>query len=323
VGSKKSSSKSSSKGYNKLELPGYINAASKAAVASGMSINERQYQNYDKDRMAELAHEEKMGISKARNAGEHYKPYFEEANTMYAGATRSWKDVDQSAYMNPYIDNVQTDTIGRMGDANEQRRAEIRGTAAQRDAFGSGRSDMIESKLDEDYIRSTGEYVNESNVAAYQSGKQTFEQENAMLAQVANAKVAQGMSAEAAEKSAYQTLMGAGQVKRALEQNKMNFDYLEFMEERDWDIRNLDVLVNTLAAVPYEKTERFKSKTKNESKTSGGGLGQVVGAVATVAAAYFTGGASLAAQAAASGASSATQSGGGVGSTADLMPGMA
>jgi predicted phage tail protein len=82
-----------------------------------------------------------------------------------------------------------------------------------------------------------------------------------------------------------QNLLTTGGIKRQLEQAGLDFDYGQFIEARDWDVNNLGTLIDTLSTVPHTKTRTEKQKK--------GALGTILGVAATVAGAYFTGGASL------------------------------
>ena len=92
-------------------------------------------------------------------------------------------------------------------------------------------------------------------------------------------------------------LLVTGGLRRQLEQVGLDFDYAQFMEARDWDVTNLQTLVATLAAVPHGTT--------TTETTKGGEFQAVLGAAATIGAAYFTGGLSTMAQAGAKAATGA------------------
>ena len=85
--------------------------------------------------------------------------------------------------------------------------------------------------------------------------------------------------------------MQTGLTERTRDQADLDFQYLEFLEERDWDVQNLDTLVRTLQAVPHDiKQDSTTTQTSSSSpmKTLAG-----IGSIA--AGAILTGGASLAA----------------------------
>jgi hypothetical protein len=82
----------------------------------------------------------------------------------------------------------------------------------------------------------------------------------------------------------YQDLMSSGGLDRALGQKQLDFNLSQFLEQRDWSVNNLSPLLSAIDA--------SKGTQRNTSTYSGpnSGVGQAIGAAATVAGAYFTGG---------------------------------
>jgi hypothetical protein len=300
VGSKKSKSTTESSGWEKTHLPDYILAGSKLAVQMATDRAKKGTEGavYQGQRVAGLSEREKRGLEMGDKAGSYYKPYFEKSKELLGKAEGSFKDADVKSYMNPYITNVQTDTINRMNDQTARDRSRLDSTAATRDAFGAGRTDYMRGQLDAESQRNVGEYINQSNVAAYESAEKSFESDRQNLKDLAGNYVKQGLAEEDANRAAYQDMMSGGFLERQLEQANLDWDYTKFLENRDWDVRNLDVLVATLNQTPYEQSRTYGEKSTTKTKQSSGALGQIIGAAVTIAAAYFTGGASLAAQAA-------------------------
>jgi hypothetical protein len=79
-------------------------------------------------------------------------------------------------------------------------------------------------------------------------------------------------------------LMGTGAVQRAVEQSVKDFDYQQFVEARDWDVRQAQVLVDTLKGI------QGSYDTKQTTKTKGSTLGTILGAAATIGGAVTGGG---------------------------------
>ena len=78
--------------------------------------------------------------------------------------------------------------------------------------------------------------------------------------------------------------MESGFVGRTVEQSERDFQYMEHLEERDWDVNNLNTLVQTLAAVPSESTiqtdaTQTTTKKANPVKTLIGVAAIVGGAI--------------------------------------------
>lgn len=102
---------------------------------------------------------------------------------------------------------------------------------------------------------------------------------------------------QAGQRAALHDLMSTGLVGRTRDQAELDFKYLEYLEERDWDINNIGTLTNILATVPHEYTqsgqERGTSESHTVTKEKPSPLKTIAGIGAITAGAIMTGGASL------------------------------
>lgn len=127
---------------------------------------------------------------------------------------------------------------------------------------------------------------------------------------VGQTKIQAGNTLAGMNSQQVQDLMATGGIERVLQQANLDFDYGQFLEKRDWDVNNLAPLLNTLQAIPKDVYQNMTSKQVAEEVTKSGGAGQVLGLAATVAGAFFTGGASLAVGAGATAAGAGAGAGG-------------
>jgi hypothetical protein len=72
--------------------------------------------------------------------------------------------------------------------------------------------------------------------------------------------------------------MATGGLERVLNQAQLDFDYNQFIEERDWDITNLQPLLASIGV-----NNGAPGKPNNEDS-----IATALGAAATVAGAYFS-----------------------------------
>ena len=81
--------------------------------------------------------------------------------------------------------------------------------------------------------------------------------------------------------------MTTGATDRGLQQAMRDFDYQQFIENRDWDFRNLGGLIAALEGTKgsYETTQ------STTEKSSGGELAQAIGIAATLIGTFYGGGA--------------------------------
>ncbi|HEX4620495.1 MAG TPA: hypothetical protein VH208_02910, partial [Myxococcaceae bacterium] len=80
-----------------------------------------------------------------------------------------------------------------------------------------------------------------------------------------------------------QDLMATGGIERVLSQSQLDFDYKQFLENRDWSVNNLGPLLNSIA------TAKGVSTSSTTTGPQSGIAGEAIGAAATIAGAYFTG----------------------------------
>lgn len=188
--------------------------------------------------------------------------------------------IDQ--YKNPYIDSVLGARKRAIGEEYGRQSSSLAGNQSATDAFRTGRSDLERSRLNASRLRALDEATGQTNADAYQSALDSYFKQNASdVSALGGVSNAMGQQVTA--------LGQTGTNERAVNQANSDFNYGQFLERRDWDVNNLNTLLQTIGAVnPTAGTTETK-------KESGGQLGSVLGAVATVVGAYFTGGASLAA----------------------------
>ena len=81
------------------------------------------------------------------------------------------------------------------------------------------------------------------------------------------------------------TLMTTGAADRGIQQAMRDFDYSQFIENRDWDFRNLGGLI---AALEGTKGSYTTKQTATE-ESSGGEIAQAIGIAATLVGAFYGG----------------------------------
>jgi hypothetical protein len=95
---------------------------------------------------------------------------------------------------------------------------------------------------------------------------------------------AQGYLATAAQQAGLlgqdiANLISTGQVDRQIRQAMQDFDYQQFVEGRDWDVRNLGIMLQALGGVQgsYQTTQTATQKTDSNP------FGQILGLASAVA----------------------------------------
>lgn len=257
------------------KLPSWVTDASKKAIGMGEKIANRQYEGYGGDRIAGLSQNEQMASDIARtgfgSATDHFK-----SGAAALGGMKSWTDADHSAFMNPYTENVVNRQLRDAGRQFDGQRSELARTSGMRSAFGGGRQTALEGNLDRAHLETTGDISGSGYAAAYDRGMDQFNQEQQRKIAEATAFGSLGSAEANVAGQSIDALSRTGQAERQIDQAGRDFDYMQFLEQRDWDVTNLQPLLQSIQMAKHGQT------TTSKEKTSGGGLSALAGMAATI-----------------------------------------
>ena len=261
------------------KLPEYMNQGSKRAVGMAMDISQRDYAQYGEQRVADLSANEQAGVAGFGEEFGRYDKDFDAAREQLGGITSFTDEGVADKYMNPYIEGVLQPGARRADRAFGASKAELKRTAGMRGAFG-GRQLVAENMLEQQHQERMDDmwasgYGTAFDKATDLHGKE-MERKRAVAGQYGeNARLQADTNS-----MALRNMMESGFIDRSVEQSKMDFKYMEHLEERDWDVNNLSTLVNTLAAVPHETTQvTTEQKSVSPIKTMLGVAAIVAGVI--------------------------------------------
>jgi len=266
------------------KIPPWLERGSKLAVSMGERIATRPYQEYGGQRFAELDPNEQRAIEMAATEGGAYRSDVERSREFAERGAQSFVDADIQAYMNPYIKSALEPAARELREEGIRARTSAGQEAAMAGAFGGSRAAIISSEASGKSLEAISDLYERGYASAFESAANRFEQDRVTARAAADQFLAIGERGQQMLSNEMNNLLVTGGLRRQLEQVGLDFDYGQFIEARDWDITNLQPLLAALSTVPYSTTQ-----TTTE-QTSGGGFQAVLGAAATVAAAYFSGG---------------------------------
>lgn len=285
----------STKTTEKTQLPGYINEASQRAVELGQRAGQQAYTPYIGERVVGLTDNERSGIHRARTFGQQASGYLDQA----AGAIGALRTGNIDQYVNPYIKGALDPAARDISEWSQRRRDQIGGQASSAGAWSPSRVTLQEGMVEREHNRALKDLYGQGRMEAFERGASRAAQEASQFMQAAG--VSAGLDAGAIE-----SLMRTGATDRQVQQAMADFDYGQFVEGRDWDVRNMNAILQALQGAQGSYDVTRISKTEEQ----GSAFGQIVGLAATVAGAYMTGGGSLLAGGLMSGAGGALSSGG-------------
>ncbi len=230
--------------------PKWLRRANRRTVERAEDLSKRPYTAFEGDRVADLTENEKMASQLARTYGARFAPFQER---LAAGFTPG----ALSQFENPYLDRVLASRRRGIGEEYGRQASSLARRQSAMDAFRSGRSDLARSRLDESRLRALDDAEGEARHGAFQSALDSyFRQQGVDL----GAMEAFGRAGEAE----IGALSRTGATERSVEQARRDFDYGQFLERRDWDVNNLNVILNALGVV--------QGTTKGADKDPLGGI---------------------------------------------------
>jgi hypothetical protein len=248
----------------------------------GERIADRPYEAFSGQRVAGLSQNEQAASEMARTGFGSATDYFKRGASALSGIG-SWADADRSKYMNPYMEEVVNRQQRDVGRGFDTRRADLQRTAGMRSAFGGGRQAALESGLEGKFLETTGDISAQGYATAYDRAMDQFNQEQQRRIAEAGAFGSLGAGEAGVAGQAIGALSSTGQAERQVDQLGKDFDYMQFIERRDWDVNNLQPLLASIQGAKHGQT------TTSKEKTSGGGLSALAGMAATVGGAMMGG----------------------------------
>jgi hypothetical protein len=272
--------------------PSWVEDASKQAIGIGQRIAGQEYEQYSGERIAPLSQNEQMGMQMARDTAGAAQPYYDEASALARRGSQQFSEADMADYMNPYIKNALDPAAREIREQGAREVSALEGRSASMGAFGGSRAALLQSEAREKTLQEVSDLYGEGYAKAYDSAVNIWGGERARDLMAAGRIQDLGTAVSSANRQDISTLMTTGATDRSVQQAMRDFDYQQFVENRDWDFRNLGGLIAALEGTKGSYTQT----TTTEEKQSGGGVAQAIGLAATLLGAFFTGGTSLAVQ---------------------------
>ena len=274
-------------------IPEWLETGSQRAVELATGIADRPYTAYEGQRIADISEGERVAGERALEFGQDYQSDLERSRELTEQGVQAFTDADMEGYMSPYISGALDPTARELREEIARQQQGIKGAAGMVGAFGGARQAITEAEGRRGGLEAMSDLYGRGYQQAFESAREQFNRDRDVFARGAEQFRATGQAGQQMLGQDIQNLMTTGGLKRQLEQAGLDFDYGQFIEARDWDVTNLGPLLDALGTVPYTKTRTVKEKK--------GALGTILGVAATVAGAYFTGGASLMASGASGG----------------------
>jgi len=263
-----------------------VTGATNSALAQGEQIAQRTYTPYEAQRYAGLSPNEQVASGLARTGGAKAQSFLDKAGTELSGI-KDYSTENLQPYIDPYVSSVLTPQLEQENIRYEGARSALLDSKAG--AFGGDRSALEATGMERTHGKQIAADVGNAYSAAFTNAQHAFFSDQDKKINAANALDKVGGDISRLNTQQIQDLMATGGLDRALSQAQLDFNYQQFIENRDWSTTNLTPLLNSIAAA------KGANMTTTTTGPASGIAGEAIGAAATIAGAYFTGGKSTSA----------------------------
>lgn len=282
MGSKKSTTTSGT------DLPDFVTTAGQTATQMGSDIAGRAYTPYTGRRVADLSGNETQAMNLAAAGNGRAQQYIDQGTNLLA-AGKNWDeatDAERKSYEEPIFQQITRPALDNANKVYDTARTNLTTNKALISAKGQDQYNLQERALDRNIGQATSDITAQGRYQAYDAARAQWGQDQERMQRAAEAYRAVGGDITRLNAQQIQDLMMTGGAQRLAEQQNLDFDYGQFLENRDWSVSNLEPLLKALqgTAGAYDYSESGKKKE------SGGELGQILGAATSIAGAYYGGG---------------------------------
>lgn len=253
--------------------PSTVNTNKKKAtnllLGRASAIADRPYTPYTGQRVAGLSGNEQQASALARTGTADTRRLYDKSESAIDASTKAFNKDNLEPYLSPYRDSG----IQKENDVYDREKSSLLNSKAG--AWGGDRSAFQESELTRQHMGAIGDI----NAQAYKDATNAFFADSDRQQRAAQAYESVGGDIAQLNRSQIQDLMATGGIERTLNQADLDFNYQQFVENRDWDITNLEPLLRALGPTGQP----------NQSP-SGANTAAAIGAAATIAGAYFSAG---------------------------------
>lgn len=188
-------------------------------------------------------------------------------------AAKPFTSFDVNAYMNPYIKGA-LDPAARELRLETQQNVNAAGQqSAMAGAFGGSRGTLLETEARRAGTQAVGDLYSRGYAQAFTNAQDQINNDRNAAARAAEQFRATGSQGQAQLAQQMQQLMTTGGLARSIKQAGIDFDYSQFLENRDWDVTNLGPLLASLN-VPY--TSQTTTTAKKSALQTIAGIGMTV-----------------------------------------------
>ena len=210
-------------------------------------------------------------------------------------------------YMNPYQQQVINQGLQQLNQQGSDQQAQLRRRQAARGAFGNNRTALENSQLQQNQNQQVNQFLTNTLNSGFQNAQQQFNQDRASQMQADQSNVANLMNAERmnqqaqlqnrgmsnqaygmmnqmqgqqndAAMKAFMAAQAQGGAEQQFNQLGEDYKYNDFLQQRDYPLRNLAIRQGALTGAAYPTTTTSYGPGNNNLASNIGAFASLLGA---------------------------------------------
>lgn len=254
----------------KSTVPGYLKDASQDITARAAAIADRPYTPYTGERFAPLHQNQYAAADLASNFAGNGQNWINQAADLYGQSARGISDFNINDYMNPYIEQVLDPQLAALNEYYGVQNRNLEDAAVAAGAFGGSRHGVSEARMRDDEAENVAQTVGQGYYSAYNDAMNQINAEMARQAGAAGGLLNTATTGSGITTDDINRLLGTGAVMQAGDQRQNDFDYQQYLEQRDWAVNQLMPYIASVGGLPYN--------TATTTSTAADPLSQILGA---------------------------------------------
>lgn len=279
-----------------VDLPGYIQRPLEDLIGRAESLSLEDYSPYEGQRVSDFTSDDINSFNMLRQQVGRTGGLMADASGVTREVGRrgleGFSQSELDPWMNPYIENVLDVGRRRRFEDYDTQMRDLRQRAGEAGSFGGSRFALAERGMAEDFRQNMADFETMGLSDAYNQGLAGAMQGTQLAGQSAMDRVNQAGAIQGADYRDIGGLQSVGTSRRGLDQANLDVNYQDWLQEQAYPYEQANFLGNLLLPAGQLTAGSTTTDTTIQEKGGGSTFGKIMG-IASLAAAPFTGGASL------------------------------
>ena len=261
---------------------GYISDAYKGLVGQAQQTAQTPWNSATQQNVAGFTAPQQQGFSTVQQTVGDYQPYLSDAGALADRGSAAITGADISNYMNPYTDQVIGSAINDWDRMSDRRMADVNSNASKMGALTGDRSQVAQALAREASDREMSSGIANLRNQGWQSALGAAQTDASRALQGSQIQSGLGSLAQQLGFNDANALLGIGGMQQDQKQKVLDANTVNAKAQSAYPFETQPWLASILQGVGSQAGGTSTGTGSSTSKTSGGGLGQLVGLGATL-----------------------------------------